>query len=160
MYRMRYEIIEHKLNIDNYKVENTIDSGFLYGDTIEEIKENAIDFTIKNKYTEQLDQLKQFRNRNSSINEYSLNAFKKASEEFNYGRLAEYWNEISFESIELIPKTFGFNLEKELKNSKKYQTTISSGIKYIEKSFKEKKQKELEHAKKQYERKLKELEND
>jgi len=159
MYRIRYEIIRHGLNQDNYKISNHIGDGYLYGDTIDEIKKKCIDFTIENNYTEQLDTLKQFELNEWMINEYTLKSFNDAYDNLNSGFLSEEWKEICFENIEIVPKTIDFNFEKELLESDKYQSLIKNGAKFIEKTAKQKKRHELNLAKKQYERKLKELED-
>ena len=75
MYRIRYEITQHDLDRDNYKFSEHIDDGYLYGKTIEEIKKKAIEFTLENGYTEQLDSLKRFELNNWMIDEYTLKGF-------------------------------------------------------------------------------------
>lgn len=160
MYRIRYETTRHFLDRDNYKTSSIIETDYIYGDTIEEIKQKCIDFTIENKYTEQLDLLGQINLNKWMINDDTPIKWEKSKSEFNYGKLTDDWIGIDFEDIEIIPKTISFDFENELLGSEKYQSLINEGTKLIDKNLKKSKNRELIKAKKAYERKLKELEND
>jgi len=160
MYRIRYEITQYYLNQDNYSVFKHYDDGYLYGDTVEDIKKKCIDFTIDNKYTEQLDTLGVFELNKWMIDDNDFENFKTASEEFDYGNLSSEWKGIIFSDIEIIPKTISFNFKEELQLSDKYKEIIKNGETFIKKTIKDKKRNELKLAKKQYEKKLKEISNE
>ena len=131
MYRIRYELMRHYKDIDNYNCYSNEDSDFIYGDTIEILKEKCIDFTILNNYDEKL----------SKIIEYKNNGYEYLDE----------WVSISFSNIEKISESIKFDIDVELKNSKVYKEIILNGERYMKKRKKLNKIKKLEHAKKQYE---------
>ena len=132
MYRIRYELMRHYKDIDNYNCYSNEDSDFIYGDTIEILKEKCIDFTILNNYDEEL----------SKIIEYKNNGYEYLDE----------WTSISFSDIEKISKSIKFDIDTELSDSEVYKQIILNGEKYKEKRKKSNKIKELEQAKKQYEK--------
>ncbi len=160
MYRIKYKIIEHYLCQDNYSVTRHRGDGYIKGKSIEDVKQKAVEFTIENKYTEQLDHLAFMKLNESYINKYKLEKYKKSFESFNNGELTSEWYEVRFGLIEEIPKSYSFSLKSELKNNSEYQKIISNGEKFLKKEINVGKKRELATAKKIYEKKLLELNNE
>lgn len=49
-YKIHFEVTYHYMNADNYKASRTDDTGFIQGDSLEEITTIAVEFMRSNDY--------------------------------------------------------------------------------------------------------------